>query len=98
MTFEIHDLPSGAVLFKGRLVQKKLAAKAKRSVMLCFPSSVQDIEVLHQLLTIPKQEQEEEEEYTNKNMEIYGHLSLAAISGIQGLMERLSFIYRWYEC
>jgi hypothetical protein len=84
LTFEIIDLPSGGMLFKGRLTQKKLAAKAKRQVFLCFPSSVQDVEVLHQHLKLQhtgEMTEEIMEEMTNKDMEIYGHLALSCISG-----------------
>jgi hypothetical protein len=84
LTFEIVDLPSGGMLFKGRLTQKKLAAKAKRQVFLCFPSSVQDVDVLHQHLKLQHQGEmtdEMMEEMTNKDMEMYGHLALSCISG-----------------
>jgi hypothetical protein len=84
MSFEIHDLPSGGVLFKGRLTQKKLAAKSKRQVYVCFPGSVQDIEVMQQFLKIHHQGEITEdmvEEITNKDMEVYGHLALSCISG-----------------
>jgi hypothetical protein len=100
LTFEIIDLPSGGMLFKGRLTQKKLAAKAKRQVFLCFPSSVQDVEVLHQHLKLQhtgEMTEEIMEEMTNKDMEIYGHLALSCISG-QINSFRISTVRSWNQC
>jgi hypothetical protein len=77
MTFEIHNLPSGGLLFRGNLIQKKLSVKSHRQVMLCFPSTVADIDMLHTLL---KSEDSELEEIEINDMDLYGHLALASIS------------------
>jgi hypothetical protein len=83
MSFEIHDLPSGGLLFKGKLIQKKLTAKSRRQIVLCFPQSVEDIAMLHEFLRYSQSHAEfdDADAATSKDMEIYGHLSLAAISG-----------------
>lgn len=52
MSFTIFDMPSGNVLIKGHLIQKKLTAKSKRMVMLCFPKTVEDVQMLHEHLTL----------------------------------------------
>lgn len=61
-------MPSGGILITGKLVQKKMTAKSKRTVILSFPKSVEDIEMAVK-------------EIGTNSAEIYGHLSLAAISG-----------------
>ncbi|KAJ3261392.1 hypothetical protein HK103_006000 [Boothiomyces macroporosus] len=86
MAFEIFDLPSGGVVFKGKLTQKKLTAKSKRQVMLCLPYSIEDIQAIHHLLgtananvsTLPEDQLEALKE---KDMEVFGHIALSAISG-----------------
>ena len=70
MTFNIQELPSGGVYFQGKLTQKKLTAKAKRQVLLCFPTSIHDIQLLQKQLKT-----------SDHDMDILGHLSLACISG-----------------
>ncbi len=79
-------MPSGGVLIKGKLVQRKLTAKSKRLVLLCFPKTIEDIGMLHEHLTQTNKETgemaaEATEEASKKDMEIYGHIALAAISG-----------------
>ncbi|KAI8899350.1 hypothetical protein BC833DRAFT_586228 [Globomyces pollinis-pini] len=85
MSFETIGTPSGGVLIKGRLTQKKLTAKSKRQVMLCFPTSVQDVQLIHQMLSAAKSSKATTEEArleeSEKDMELYGHIALSAISG-----------------
>ena len=93
--FEILDMPSGGVLIKGRLIQKKLTAKSKRLVMLCFPQSIEDVQMLYEHLKLTNKDTGEismdmQEELSRKDMEIYGHLALASISG----RSRVSYPYR----
>ncbi len=54
MAFEIVEMPGGGILIKGKLIQKKLAAKSKRLVMLCFPKEIQDVQILFEHLTLSK--------------------------------------------
>lgn len=84
--FEVIDLPSGSVLLKGRLTQRKLTAKSRRQVLLCFPSSVEDVKVLHSHLLVAKTleqvlREDDATEAEQQDMTIFGHLSLSAISG-----------------
>ena len=88
MTFQIHELPSGGLLFKGNLIQKKLTSKSRRQLILCFVYSVQDIAILFDYLKYPNFDGdggyslEHTEQTTQHDMEIYGHLSLAAVNGL----------------
>jgi hypothetical protein len=68
MSFKVLEMPSGGVLITGELLQKKLTTKAKRTVILCFPKSIEDVEIAAA-------------EIGAVSAEIYGHLSLSAISG-----------------
>ena len=89
MSFQVIECPSGAVFFKGKLTQKKLAAKSKRSLYLCMPKTTEDIAALHDELTLGMALKKNSEEVTpeqieaavQENLAIYGHLSLSAISG-----------------
>ena len=54
MAFEIVEMPGGGILIKGKLIQKKLAAKSKRLVMLCFPKTIHDVQILSGHLTLSK--------------------------------------------
>ena len=56
MAFDIVEMPSGSILIKGKLVQKKLTAKSKRLVMLCFPKTLEDVQVLFEHLTLTNKE------------------------------------------
>ena len=88
MAFNIQELPSGGVYFTGKLTQKNLTSKAKRQVLLCFPSSVQDIKVLQLQLSTTQQGLENNScnnELSAVDMAIFGHLSLACISGLISL-------------
>ena len=84
MTFEIRDLPSG-LLFKGQLVQKKITAKSRRQLILCFVNTVQDIAELYEYLKYPSAigdgsySQNFADPTSLKDMEVYGHLTLAAV-------------------
>ncbi|KAJ3276194.1 hypothetical protein HDV01_005642 [Terramyces sp. JEL0728] len=87
MAFEIFDLPSGGVVFKGKLTQKKLTAKSKRQVMLCLPYSIEDIQAIHHLLgpantSNPSLPDDQLEALKEKDMEVFGHFALSAISGL----------------
>lgn len=75
MAFEIVEIPSGGLFIKGHLIQKKLTAKSKRMVFLCFPKSLKDVQFLFEELKSGTNQNQA------KDMEIYGHISLAAISG-----------------
>lgn len=87
--FSIFDMPSGQVLIKGYLIQKKLTVRANRMVMLCFPKTVDDVKFLHEHMTLTDKMTGELRPLdkgtgavaSEKDMFIYGHLSLSAIYG-----------------
>ncbi|KAI8908587.1 hypothetical protein EDD86DRAFT_208054 [Gorgonomyces haynaldii] len=89
MTFQVHDTPSGTVFFTGKLTQKTLVQKAKRSILMCIPQSTQDIEMIHDELTLNMALKKKTEEITpeqieqaaQENLTIFGHICLSAISG-----------------
>ncbi|KAI8925719.1 hypothetical protein BC831DRAFT_550477 [Entophlyctis helioformis] len=83
------QLPSGNVMYKGMLTQRKLAAKSRRQVVLCQPSTPADIAVIHDELALISAlkapagltADETAELAARQRMEVYGHIALSAVSG-----------------
>ncbi len=91
MAFDIVEMPSGSILIKGKLVQKKLTAKSKRLVMLCFPKTLEDVQVLFEHLTLTNKETGQlaglsEEDQVNR------HFALLACVAGKEKATHLSFI------
>lgn len=87
MSFTVLDTPSGAYYYKGKLTQRKLALRSKRQLLLCLPATTDDIQSLHDDITLElalgrhsENTPEQLEDAVAENLEIYGHLALAAIS------------------
>lgn len=91
--FEIIEMPSGGGLFiKGQLIQKKLTTKSKRLIFLCFPKTLLDVQFLFENLknstsgsgsgaSSSANSASNSSSGQSKDMEVYGHITLAAISG-----------------
>ncbi|KAJ3181501.1 hypothetical protein HDU87_001111 [Geranomyces variabilis] len=88
-------LPSGSALHFGNLIHRKnLAAKTRRGVLLCAPSSTRDVQVVYDLLLSQRRSRaaaKNNESNTNtvtgagepkkEDYETLGHLTQAALTG-----------------
>ncbi|EGF77754.1 expressed protein [Batrachochytrium dendrobatidis JAM81] len=92
MVVIVQDMPSGGLLFRGELTQRKMTVKSHRQVMLCLPTTTDDVSLIHAELALQTAAsaaqrndnltvEEATELVTKNNMEVYGHISLSAVSG-----------------
>jgi hypothetical protein len=86
--FEVKVSPSGTVFFKGSLKHIRFKQQT-RQLLLCIPNSIADVHAIHNELALdlalkapsmavtPKQIRN----VSQQSMNMYGHISLGAISG-----------------
>ncbi|KAH9270241.1 hypothetical protein BASA83_007578 [Batrachochytrium salamandrivorans] len=90
MPIIVQEMPSGGLFFHGELIQRKLAVKSRRHVMLCLPTTTDDISLIQAELamqaaiskhTAVLSAEEAVEQRMRQDMEAYGHIALSAVSG-----------------